>query len=243
MTPSRETRQGSNKHKLSEKGYELIRQKILRGDYPLGTILSRRKLAAEFGMSFLPITEALLTLENDGLVESRPRAGTRVRIPTADDIRGHYVVREGLESQAVRLFSQNASRDEREKLRRIARQVDALYERAATGRSNREFIYRVHDFHMRFHMTIAESTGCPALCRATEKNQVLVFNWLYDTAAQLVKLPPHFHSDLAKAVAGHNAEKADQAIRKHIRHGLDHILSRVEQYTFSDLWRVKRTKS
>src|SRR5690349_10806780 len=107
MAPSGKGREAYNEHtSLSEKGYELIRQKILRGDYPLGAILSRRKLAVEFRMSFLPITQALLKLENDGLVESRPRAGTRVRIPSAEDIRGHYVVREGLECQAVRLFSE-----------------------------------------------------------------------------------------------------------------------------------------
>ena len=48
-------------------------------------------------MSFLPVSEALLRLEFEGLLESRPRAGTRVRIPSPDDVRGHYLVRETLE--------------------------------------------------------------------------------------------------------------------------------------------------
>lgn len=244
MAPRKKARDGYNEHRsLSEEGYELIRQRILRGDYPLGAILSRRKLAAEFRMSFLPITQALLKLEDDGLVERKPRVGTRVRIPSAEDIRGHYVVREGLETQAVRLFSEKASLRQREELRRMGTRIDALYDRVATGNHSREFIYRVHHYHMRFHMRIVESTGCTALCQAIEKNQVLVFNWLYDMAAELVTLPLRFHFELARAVAGHNPEKAELAVREHIRHGLDYILRRMDQHTFSGLWRLRRTES
>ena len=49
---------------LSERAYQLIRDKILRGQYPLGAALSRRKLAKELRMSFLPISEALQHLEH-----------------------------------------------------------------------------------------------------------------------------------------------------------------------------------
>ena len=56
----------------------VVRQRILRGDIVLGQVISRRKLAAELSMSFLPVSEALLRLEIEGLLESRPRAGTRV---------------------------------------------------------------------------------------------------------------------------------------------------------------------
>ena len=53
---------------LAERAYEQIRDRILRGDYPLGSALPRRKLAEDFGMSFLPVSEALQRLERDGLV-------------------------------------------------------------------------------------------------------------------------------------------------------------------------------
>jgi DNA-binding GntR family transcriptional regulator len=244
MTPRRKIRADYHQQStLAEKAYDQIRQKILRGDYPLGTILSRRKLAADFQMSFLPVTEALVQLESDGLVESGPRVGTRVRIPSGEDIRGHYVIREALESQAVRLFSERASPTERQHLCRMARRVDLLYDRAARGNGSREFIFRVNHYHMKFHMTIAECTACAALCRAIEKNQVLVFNWLYDMAADLLKLPPHFHSNLAQAVAERDPERADVAIRKHIRYGLNYILRQTEDHTVSGVWRLKRTET
>src|SRR5256714_12039538 len=111
---------------LAHEAYRVVRQRILRGELSLGQIISRRKLAAELGMSFLPVSEALLRLEIEGLLESRPRAGTRVRIPTQQDVRGHYVVREALEIQAARLFSEVATPDERAELMKLAARVDAM---------------------------------------------------------------------------------------------------------------------
>src|SRR6185436_15732308 len=98
---------------LSSEAYESVRRRILRGELSLGESISRRKIAAELGMSFLPVSEALMRLEFEGLLESRPRAGTRVRIPSREDVQGHYIVREALETQAARLFSQLATVRER----------------------------------------------------------------------------------------------------------------------------------
>ena len=61
---------------LAERAYQAIQDRILRGYYPLGAALSRRQLAKELRMSFLPISQALQHLEIDGLVESKPRVGT-----------------------------------------------------------------------------------------------------------------------------------------------------------------------
>src|ERR1700735_3861507 len=96
---------------LAGEAYLLVRERILRGELAIGQVVSRRKLAAELGMSFLPVSEALLRLENEGLLESRPRAGTRVRVPTRADVQGQYIVREALEAQAAILFAAQATRD------------------------------------------------------------------------------------------------------------------------------------
>src|SRR5216683_4813765 len=94
---------------LAGEAYGIIRQRILRGEVAIGQVISRRKVAAELGMSFLPVSEAFLRLEFEGLLESRPRAGTRVRIPSREDVRGHYLVREALEVEAARLFASVAT--------------------------------------------------------------------------------------------------------------------------------------
>ena len=207
---------------LSHQAYDLIRTGILKGQFPMGAPLSRRQLARELGTSFLPVSEALQRLESEGIVESRPRVGTRVRVPTSQDIRGHYVIREALESQSARLFAEKASSPEREELRRMAERLDRMYADPA------EDLFETFSFHERFHRRIAECTGCPALCEAIEKNHVLIFNWLYNSASHFNKLPSRWHQGLIEVLAKGNPAKADQKMREHVTYGMEEVLRRLE---------------
>ncbi len=226
------------KDSLSGRAYELIRDKILRGQYPLGTMLSRRQLATELRMSLLPVSEALQHLEIDGLVECRPRVGTRVRIPARVDILERYTLREALETQAARLCAEHADGSGRQELVKMAYHLDQLY--ASSADADEEFLYSVHTYHMRFHLRIAELGGNALLMRAIQREQVLVFNWLFDTAAQQRSLPPHFHSQLATALTGATVEGADKAMREHIRYGMESVVNAMHPSESENGWRVPR---
>lgn len=217
---------------LSEKAYKEIRYRILSGQLPLGTSISRRKLATEHGMSVVPVSDALQRLSSDGLVESWPRVGTRVRIPTSQDIRGHYVVREALESQSARLFAQKSTPEERKEILHLAETLDRLYRQGNDNGDSRESLFALHQLHQQFHTRIAECGGHPALCRAIENNQVLTFNWLYDTAAQRTKLPERHHTRLAEALCQDDPVVADVAMREHVIYGREDLLR-----TISSLFR------
>src|SRR5437899_11639708 len=110
---------------LAAEAYAFVRHRILRGELSMGQVISRRKIAAELGMSFLPVSEAFLRLEFEGLLESRPRAGTRVRIPSRQDVQGHYRVREALEAEAARLYVDMATAEERAEPLKLGARVDA----------------------------------------------------------------------------------------------------------------------
>jgi DNA-binding GntR family transcriptional regulator len=224
---------------LAERAYAQIREKILQGVYALGAPLSRREIAGEFGMSFVPVSEALQRLEQEGLVESRPRVGTRVRAPSAEDVRQRYILREALESQAAREFAKRAGAREKTELQRMAAHLDQLYNSCATADPGSDFLHSVHVYHMDFHLRIAGASGCGLLRAAIEREQVLIFNWLFDTAAQRRTLPENFHSELAAALASGNPRSADAAMRKHIRFGLESVLESV-QPPETDEWRRSR---
>jgi DNA-binding GntR family transcriptional regulator len=213
---------------LAERAYQFVREKILRGELKLGVALSRRKLAQELGMSLVPVSEALQRLETEGLVESKPRVGTRVYSPTVQDIRERYVVREALESESARLFSEKASLQERKELSRTAEHMDALFNRRLASQDDPEFLYQVQIFHFQLHMRIAECTGCRPLAKMIEQTHVLVFNWVWDLAAKQPSLPPRFHRDLIDVLVGTDPEASDKAMRTHIRHGLDGIIVALE---------------
>lgn len=235
-TPNRVNRTGES---LSARAYQQIREEILSGDLSIGDILSRRRLAERLNMSFLPITEALKCLETEGLVESRPRIGTRVRVPNEQDIRDSSIIREALESQAARLCAQNITPEEKEQLRTSARHLDELQKTCTLAPADSRFLFSVHTYHMEFHMRIAELGRCPGLCRAIEKEQVLIFNWLYDIAANRRTQPEEFHSILAEAVCSGDPQVADTAMRVHVQYGLDQVLGRLANYDREDAWRLK----
>jgi DNA-binding GntR family transcriptional regulator len=221
---------------LGERAYQQIRNRILRGEFPLGAALSRRELARELGMSFVPVSEALQHLERDGLVESAPRAGTRVRMPTPDDIRERYMLREALECQAARLFVELAGDDEKAELVAMGRRVDQLY--SFLPDADHEFAYSAHAYHMAFHMRIAEASRCKLLRDAIERDQVLIFNCLFDTAAHQRSFPSH--SELTAALTGGEVMEADVGMRRHIRFGLDRVLAGIRAPAAPNSWRRRK---
>lgn len=224
ISPKARQRRRASSGTLADQAYEEIRSRILDGVYPLGSALSRRVLASELGMSFLPISEALQRLEHDGLVESRPRAGTRVRVPTAHEVQERYQLREALETQAARLFTVNATKAQRAEIIRLARRVDKLYLRLldapAQGPENLNFQVE----HMGFHLRIADLSRCHLLRLAIEREQVLIFNAVFDVASNQRDLPPDFHLNLAEALVSGDVQTADAAIRAHINYGVSAVI-------------------
>src|SRR5207253_400070 len=110
----------------------------------------------ELGMSVLPVAEALQRLEVEGLVETQARVGTRVRLPTPQDIRGIYIVREALETQSARLFAAKASAADRRMLVEAAERLDALYfQEPKLGTKPNQHLFHIHEVHTAFHIGIA----------------------------------------------------------------------------------------
>ncbi len=155
-----------------------------------------------------------------------------MRIPTPQDLRGFWAVREGLETQSARLFVRTASDKERTTLMKMAVELDRLHEASARGEEpEAKLLYKWRCAHMRFHTYIAECTQLPFLCRAIERNQLLVFSWFYDH--QLYggnRLPPRWHEQLAKALAQGSEEVADRAMREHLHNRLEELMRRLERF-------------
>jgi DNA-binding GntR family transcriptional regulator len=208
---------------LATEAYGIVRRRIVRGRVGLGQVISRRKIAAELGMSFLPVSIALLRLEFEGLLESRPRAGTRVRIPSPDDVRGHYVVREALEVQAAKLFAQVATPRERSELKQLAARVDAL---AEVPGDRGPFVAS----HQKLHRRIAECTRCHALSATIEQTNVLASMWFCVARQPSSGDPKRRHEDLIEVLSHGTVEEAATAMRGHIAHGLNHTMEVLEPY-------------
>jgi DNA-binding GntR family transcriptional regulator len=215
-------RESSEQSSLATEAYNIVRQRILCGEIMLGQVISRRKLAAELSMSFLPVSEALLRLEFEGLLESRPRAGTRVRIPSPEDVKGHYVVREALEAQAAMRFSQVASASERVELQRLAERVDSLAMQPERQTYVRE--------HQKLHARVAQCSRCPALLDAIERTHALASIWFCAMRQPSPTDVKTRHQELAEAVTGSDPHRAAEAVRQHLAVGMERSLQVLEPY-------------
>jgi len=224
---------------LSGQAYRAIREVILRGQLRPGMPLSRRRLAQELGMNVLPVTDARRRHEADGLVESRARAGTRVRVPSDADTQALYELREALESRSARLFAQKATPAERRELTRLAGRVDALFNRLHARGDDPAFRFKVHSHHVQLHMFIAEHARSRLLTEMIERNHVLILNWLFDVSARRSPLPPDFHAQLVEALLSGDPEAASTAMRGHVRYGLAEIKGNFDALAASE-WRERK---
>jgi DNA-binding GntR family transcriptional regulator len=80
-----------------------LRRRIIEGRYAAGEQLRQDALAAEFGISRIPIREALVQLEAEGLVKIHPHRGAVVTDLSATDIAELFELRQLLEPHLLRL--------------------------------------------------------------------------------------------------------------------------------------------
>src|SRR5215813_12296587 len=88
--------------KLADTVYARLREGILRGDPPPGSVLDQRQLAASLAISRTPVREALRRLLQEGLVEIGSRRQVIVRDFTPKHRREIQYLRGALEVVAVR---------------------------------------------------------------------------------------------------------------------------------------------
>lgn len=67
-----------------------LREMVFTGELRPGVKIDQERMATILGVSKLPVREALISLESEGLVESAPRRGSFVAPLTRDDVRDHY---------------------------------------------------------------------------------------------------------------------------------------------------------
>jgi DNA-binding GntR family transcriptional regulator len=78
------------RNNLSSQVLDHIRSRIFDGSLTAGQRIPQHDIAAELGVSRVPVREALIALEENGLVASEPHRGVYVVPIRQDDIEDHY---------------------------------------------------------------------------------------------------------------------------------------------------------
>jgi GntR family transcriptional regulator, gluconate operon transcriptional repressor len=196
---------------LSQQAADVLRERILSGDFGEGERLNEAALARQLGTSRGPIREALKQLRAEGLVREEPRRGAFIVELTAHDVEEIYELRAALETRAVRLLlGGTEARDLRE-----LEEVLAELKRAAKAKDRHE----VARLDLEFHATVCRLSGNSRLHRAfVEHAAVLRTLLVVEEAAffsSLVDIGPQ-HEPLLDALRAGDVGKAEAAFNEHL---------------------------
>jgi GntR family transcriptional regulator, rspAB operon transcriptional repressor len=197
---------------LNDKAYEHLRQAILGGDLPVGTIIAETKVAEDLGISKTPVRQALQLLRTEGLLEVGPRRQLVVRGFSAAHRNEVLRVREALEEIAVETACRVISVDDIDMLRLLLLRQG----RAADAYDENAFLVLDEEFHV----LIAKSANLPIVARLLEQMRGF---------ARIMRLgktqpPEHLqdilveHTRIVDAIEKRDVVAAQAALHEHLHH-------------------------
>jgi DNA-binding GntR family transcriptional regulator len=127
-----------------------LRNAILTGSLAPGTWLRQEELAERFGVSRMPVRQALLALEREGLVKTDPYRGAIVALLDPDTIRDMYTVRSILERHVARALAERGNFE-----------GSVLHEVIGAGRqaTAKGDLQRLIELDLKFHTHLYEAFG------------------------------------------------------------------------------------
>jgi DNA-binding GntR family transcriptional regulator len=193
---------------------EKLRAAIFDGRLPCGTALRQQELATLFGVSRMPVREALRQLEAQGLLEVIQHKGAVVAPLVTHDSSETYALRMLLESQALRLSVPLLQSEDFDQAQRC---IDALEQETDYTEISR--------LNRLFHLALYARAGNTRLLRLVdeglcEEERFLRFNL---QLMGLGKLAQDDHRELLQATLDRNVELSVTLLHQHLQRGLDAI--------------------
>jgi len=187
-----------------------LRERIVALDLPPGMLLSRADLAAGFGVSQTPVRDALMRLEEEGLVDVYPQHKTVVsRIDIASARQAHFL-RRAIELEVARALATAANEPLVKRLRAtIARQRAAL----AAGDYG-DFVACDESFHRQMY----EAAGVPGLWDEVRRRSGHIdrLRRLHLPAEGKGEAILRDHARIVDAIAKRDPDIAQRRVREHL---------------------------
>ncbi|MFE9043442.1 GntR family transcriptional regulator [Streptomyces sp. NPDC007818] len=169
--------------------YDSLRAAIASGELRPGERINMEELGRTFGVSKIPVREAVKRLESENLLTSRVHAGMTVTAVDPDEIRGVYLARQAIEGLVARLAAEGGDAS-------LVDDLAVIHEamRRALEDGGEQALSRLNtDFHRR----LAAASGYRVLADVTE--QLLL------TIQRYRLIIPREHADWRSVLAEHDA--------------------------------------
>jgi DNA-binding GntR family transcriptional regulator len=141
-----------------------IRELILTGQLVPDQVIYESELTKRFGTSRSPVREALLTLEQEGLVKIVPKKGTVVTKIDLDQLRQALFIRTALESSNIQMLCMNITKSQIQLLR-----ANVEAQKTALSVGNYSEIYNHFD---KFHLLLCEFNELPRIWEVVRTEKI-----------------------------------------------------------------------
>ena len=201
---------------------EELRNAIVRGDLPPRQPIRQDAIAQRFGVSRVPLREALKTLEAEGQVMYRPHRGYSVAELALSDLLEVYRLRQLLESEAATVAARECTEAD------LARVTDAHHdvERAADDGEMTTMI----SANRRLHFALLEPCGMPRLLRmvrtlwdSTDAYRAVYYN--SEVNRQRVR---EEHDAIVRAARDRDAETLVSLLDEHRHHAVESLRETID---------------
>ncbi len=193
-----------------------IRTRIILGEIPAGKRLPLYEMAEEFGISRVPLREAMRQLEAEGLVDHAPRRGTVVRPLSMQDLEDCFRLLEYMEPIAVLRAGSTGRVEIVSDMQRWFDRMDELQDRHVSP--------EMLDAHRNFHFSYLYALGDGILL------QLLRILW-HTCQRYVMHCTPDAHRrqrsrsqhrELISLVAKGDGDAAAELLRRHVREALEY---------------------
>jgi DNA-binding GntR family transcriptional regulator len=205
---------------LGTQVYDLLRDRILRGEIAGGARLVQGPLSEEMGISRIPIRDALRRLETDGLVVG-DEIGRYTVVPfTPQDADEIYAIRRRLEPLAIEMAATSMTPE-------ALADIASLYAALAAAARRRQIDLYI-DLNVQFHMAIYEASGMRRLVR------IIKGLWLGVPPLTPIMLEGRIrrsqkeHEEIFKRLEARDAAGAAAALDRHIDNAGAELIETIE---------------
>ncbi len=203
-------KEGQNENTLTNEIADIVRERILKGEYEIGEKIKESSIASELSVSRTPIREAFKMLEEEGLLDYLPNRGCYAKGFTRRDVQDIYTVRETLEKIAVTWACERITDEEIEKLEEQCELMEFY--------TNKRDVQKILSMNSTFHDIIYNSSRSRFLAQVLRS-----YKGYLDKARKSVYYDEAFldsiqkeHRALLDAIRSRDVVGAQKAIHDHL---------------------------
>jgi len=200
-----------------------LREAIAKGRFRDGEELNQVTLARDFGVSRVPVREALRQLQAEGLVSSQPHMRTVVLGLSLERVLEALDLRLMLETYLIERVAANLTEDDIDELRRHCDEMDGVTDHLEWLRRNRNF-----------HELLYSHAHTDLALELSRQLSVRVERFLHmrrDTGVQRTEEANAEHRRIVEALAARDTARARAELEQHIGHTRERVVQLFEEQT------------